>query len=317
MSRPTRALPALVGLGVLVTLGVAPPAAAESERLAKCQALETEFDYKGMVRECALAAGEAGATVDERVTALRLMGFAHTTLGNKKAAREWFLRLLVLDPSHTLGPEVSPRIRKEFDAAAAKFQSDGKITVDHTAPTAEQALAGGALSVTFDVSDGLGRVSTARVVSEVLADGVTLPEASAPLAIGAGENGGKRLTGELADPALSAPEGIGDYVLRYRLVLENEAGTEVVADPAFAPVSLMRPGVAGAAAAAAGGSGGDEGMGGALLWGSVAVVGGVVAVGLVAGSVGLYCASGACFPRHAPRPIASVNVSISAVEATP
>ncbi len=297
-------------LAVALVALVAQPAGA-NPHLDKCRSLEGEFDYKGMVPECGLVIADAEASAEERIEAHRLLGFAHTALGDDDAAREWFVRLLVLDPEHALPEDMSPRFREVFDRAVAYVKENGRVTVVHEPPTVQAALEGGTLTLSFEVRDALARVASASVSVDAIIDGEAGEPITAPLQkLPTEQEGVVRFEGELVDPAVRAGVSPASYTLRYRLLLSGPVGAEVMPDPPVPPIALPRHGATANAANA--GEGGEV-----LLWSGAAIAGGLVVAGLVGGSVALYCATGRCSSKAAQPPVGYVNVSIAGVGALP
>lgn len=281
---------------------VALPAAA-NPHLDKCRALEGEFDYKGMVPECGLVVADEAASAEERVEAHRLLGFAHTALGDDEAAFQWFVRLLVLDPAHALPDDVSPRFREVFVRAEQYLDKNGRVTVVHEPPSVQAALESGTLSVSFEVRDALERVTSAAVLVDAIVDGKTSEPVTAPLAkMPAGNEGVSRFEGPLPDPVAESGAAPTSYTLRYRLVLKGPLGREVAPDPPVPPITLPRQG---ATAGVAMGEGSEV-----FLWGGAALASGLLVAGLVGGGVALYCATGRCSSRTAQPPVGYVNVSV-------
>lgn len=289
----------------LLALLVATPAAA-NPHLDKCRALEGEFDYKGMVPECGLVLADEAASAEERIEAHRLLGFAHTALGEDDAAFQWFLRLLVLDPAHALPDDVSPRFREGFARAQEHIDKNGRVTVVHQPPTVQAALEGSPLVLSFEVRDALERVAGAEVVVDAIVDGKTGEAITAPLTrLAAGQAGVSRFEGELPDPVAQSGAAPTSYTLRYRLVLTGPLGKEVAPDPPVPPITLPRQGSTAVVA------GEGDGL---LLWGGAALASGLVVAGLAVGSVALYCATGRCSSRTAQPPVGYVNVSVEGAQ---
>lgn len=287
-------------LSLLSLLAVSTPVLAASPHLDKCRSLEGEFDYKGMVAECALVAGDSDATPEDRVEAHRLLGFAHTALGHDNAAREWFVRLLVLDPDHELPNEVSPRFREVFSRAAKHIEEHGRVTVSHQPPTAEASLLGTPLRLSFEVSDALERVASAHLIVDAIIDGAAGEAVTAPLTKMPSEReGAVRFEGPLPDPPAEGNAAPTSYTLRYRLVLEGPLGAEVTPDPSVPPIMLPRRHVTSTTE--------DSGV---ALWGGAALASGLVVAGLVGGGIALYCVTGRCSSRAVQPPVGYVNVSV-------
>jgi hypothetical protein len=285
----------------LLALGVAAAAHAENPQLAQCKDLEAEFDYQGMLRECTAAAAESSTSKEERVEALGLLGYAHTALGDDATAQVWFLRLLVIDPEHELPSDISPRFREAFARAQKTFATRGVVSVAHTPPSADVSLEGAPLSLAFDVTDPLGRVAQARLEVVVVVGDNSWPPVEGTLSrMPTAQAGLLRFQGELPDPAASRGSVPERYTLRYRLVLENVTGDEVMPTPATPEVSLPRRGP----------EGGSRGESDALLWGGAALAGGLLLVGAAGGAVAIYCAVGGCSSRRVPAPIGFVSVSV-------
>ena len=277
--------------------------------LQKCQMLETEFDYQGMIAACSIAAADPNVSADERILTSRLLGIAHAAIGDDDEARTWFIRLLSLDPEHELPKEISPRFRGAFAKAMEEFARDGTVTVSHTPPTQEAALAGGPLNVRFEVSDKLSRVARAVLEVEAVFDGSTAAPQQSPLTRSVDEASGQAIfEGALADPGTIDDDVPAGYTLRYRIVLQNLVGAEVVADPVSEPVSLPRT-----KAESGGGATAEGGAGNAILWASVAAVGGIVAVTAVAGGVtAALCVSIGCGETDTPAPTGYVRIEVEA-----
>jgi hypothetical protein len=290
-----------VHLFALLALGVAAAAQAGNPQLAQCKRLEAEFDYEGMLSECSAAAADPSTSKEERVEATRLLGFAHTALGDDASTQLWFLRLLVIDPEHELPSDVSPRFREAFARAQKTFATRGVVFVAHTPPSADVSLEGAPLLLVFDVTDPLGRVARARLEVVVVVGDNSWPPAAGTLSrMPTAQAGLLRFEGELPDPAASRGSAPERYTLRYRLVLENDVGDQVMPTPATPDVTLPRRGPEG-------GSGGESD---ALLWGGAALAGGVLLVGAAGGAVAIYCAVGGCSSRSVPAPIGFVSVSV-------
>lgn len=258
--------------GALLVL-VAGPAQAASG-LEKCRQLEQEFDYKGMLTECGVAAAEPHATPQERIELYRLLGIAHATLGEDDKAKLWFLKLLALKPDFTLPADASPKFRETFAEAQEAFRQEGAVVVVH-APSGVDA-AGRPKPVVFEVTDRLGRVGQAKVRVQSIVDGKESVPAEAALLRSGGAGATSTYSGELPDPALSAPGTPPSYVLRYDLVLQSPSGDAVQPTEPFAPVEVAVRGPAG------GGGGGEVpwlGIG-AVTAGAVLVVGATTGAGL-------------------------------------
>lgn len=287
--------------------------AAANPNLEKCRQLETEFDYQGMVAECSIAAADPTTTPEERVEINRLLGFAHTAIGDEDAAHVWFLRLLTLDPEHELDKEVSPRFRSAFAKAVEEFETKGAVSATHTAPDPTSAEA----VVRFAVTDRLRRVTRALVeVQAMHSGGETEPVREELARVPGGEEGVTLFEGELPDPGAGHPDMPAVYQLRYRLVLENLAGAEIELEPALEPVTVDRAGGGGVGD----GTGSEEDDGaGLFLWAGVAAVGSLVAVGAIAGGVtATVCLAVGCPPKRQPAPTAYVRVQVEApAEASP
>lgn len=109
------------------------------------------------------------------VIALELRGRVQFTLGNQAAAAEDFRRLLVLDPAHTLPPQVSPRI-------VALFEETRKATV-------------GTLALAVTPQDAVVEIDGRRVTPGTLA----LP--AGPHAVTAARPGYRGVTQSIDVPA--------------------------------------------------------------------------------------------------------------------
>ncbi len=286
-------------LFLLVMLGLSLPALAAQD-LAQCRKLESEFDYRRMVTDCAVAAAAPTLSPADAIELYRMLGFAHIALGEADAAEVWFLRVLVLEPEHALPGEVSPKFRQAFDDAKRVFVERGALRVTHTAPPvpSEMTPDDPPLRLLFDVHDELGRVAGAAVVVSVVGQTPPLTTTRALERVPSDNVGSTRFVGDLPDPRRDAGGPAGTYELEYRLVLSRSDGAPLAAEPPMEPVTLpLTLATAGA----------DP------LWIAVgaSAVGALLVAGGSAVGVALYCNAGNCTSRPLARPVGWVNISVA------
>lgn len=249
--RPTSpGLPAELVLGVTLVLGltlglgaVLAPASALAQGatpIERCRQANEDFDYERVTTECALAAAAPGASQKDLVEVYRLLGIAFTALNDEAAAEVWFLRLLALDPTHDLGPSVSPVYRQAYERAKKTFEERGKIVVEK-AELNIPAEGAGPWPIAVALEDGMRRVSRVAVVVRALQGERELGRAEVALQESAAESG-RAFGGSIIDPA---PRDIdGDYTLEVALKLLNAAEGEILLDPVPAPQRFPRLGAA-------------------------------------------------------------------------
>lgn len=82
------------------------------------------------------AALKSPATIfKDRITALRYLGFISVILGKGKDAKDYFERLLKLDPSYKLDDLVPPKFVRVFDAVKKEFIAKRKVGIEVMTPT--------------------------------------------------------------------------------------------------------------------------------------------------------------------------------------
>jgi len=238
---------ARAALVVVVALTASSLAQASAVGVARCKDADASFDYETAVQECALAAADTTISRDEKILVYRLLGIAHTALGDDARAETWFIRLLVLDASHALPENASPVYLKAFAAAKKRFEKEGKVSVTQRATVDGDRTIAGGLKVSYTVSDALGRVQDARIRVRTFADGAETAPVDVALVRAPGSAPGTFvLDGEVPNPG--PPAGVsGAYRVEYRLVLLSAVGDEVPADPAILPLAFeaSAPAVAG------------------------------------------------------------------------
>lgn len=285
-----------------LTLLVATQGARGNASLEKCRSLEREFDYRGMLTECGVAAAEPHTTKEERVEIYRLLGIAHATLGEAEKARVWFLKLLTLQPNFTLPQDASPKFRESFADAVATFTKEGAVTVTHEPPTLDESGRPG--PVVFDVLDRLGRVGQGKIRVQAIAEGKSYaPVERALLRTDSGAASTARFTGDLPDPVLADPKNApATYQLVYELVLETPGGDVVQPSTPLPPVPLEVRGPETAAGADV-----------PWLWIGAGTGAALVIAGAATGATLGWCFTlGPC--REEPLRIAFVRVSVSGGE---
>ena len=285
----------------------APPHALANQNLEKCFAAEQEFDYQLVLAECAIAAQDNSLNQDNKTQVYRLLGVAHTALGDMTNAEFWFIKVLILDAQFTFPEDESPVYIEAFEKAKQKFASEGAVVITHLAPVLAdgQWPEEGVIPVQFEVKDAFGRVENASLMVVLEHEGQELAKQEKPLKrLPNPENKTLLFSGELDQPRAADAELPETFTLRYTLVMTNAFGAEISSEPSFEPVLLH---------VQSDGSGGGSG----LLW---AGAGGVLAIGAgtalilgASGGFGLYCyVSGNCVGGSPPAsPHSELEVSIS------
>ena len=155
-------------------LAIAVPAHASpgAELLDRAQQAIDDVDYtsaRDLTYE-ALMAG--GLERDELIRAYRLAGEVAAALGDEVVARDHFTRWILLDPSASLRPGVSPKINGPFNAARGEVDRLGRMDIDvRVAREADR------IKVSLASRDPLKMIGGLRVrlgdASEVGIDGTT------------------------------------------------------------------------------------------------------------------------------------------------
>ena len=120
-------------------------------------------DYRKAIRRLQRVADDDGASKAQRASALELIGLSKFILGNREGARESFLELIVLDPSHRLVDDFdSEEIRDTFEEVRREFLEEN-APVKLTLGKVVKAQAGGKLTIDVDVE--LGEEQVKEVVA--------------------------------------------------------------------------------------------------------------------------------------------------------
>lgn len=168
------------GLAMLlfVALGAAPAAA--NPLLDQAQRAIDDIDPQA-ARDLTRRAIESGKLdAGELRRAHRLAGESAAAVGDAKAARDHFLRWLLLDPTASLPAGVSPKLAQPFADARAEAERAGRFSVDIGI-----ARGDGRIDVTLEANDPLEMIAGMRLrigdASEVSVTGLTatLPAADA------------------------------------------------------------------------------------------------------------------------------------------
>lgn len=261
----TRALRGcLIALGLLLPgLSVASPAAAQDDPLEAAETAYQEIDFEG-VREHAIRALRAGGLGPEQLArTYELLGVSNSALGDVDAARDYFVRMLWLDPDAQLDESVSPRMREPYlEARGIRMARPGTLEI-------ETGIDRGSSAVHVTLRDPSDMSRRVRVAARI-------------------EGGTDYTTQEYeASTELAAPlEGAAtaDRIEYYVQVLDMHGNVVLAEGGPFAPRVVGRaPGaVAGEGEVAAGG--GPTVFEEPVFWivvGAVLVVAGAVTVGVV------------------------------------
>jgi hypothetical protein len=117
-------------LTVFLAAGVA-RATVESELVKGGMAAYDDLDYAKSIELLAKALGET-LTKEEKVVTYRTLAFAHVAIDKTAEAEADFQELLKVDPTFQLNRTISPRVRKVFESAQAKFAQSGIVIDDKT-----------------------------------------------------------------------------------------------------------------------------------------------------------------------------------------
>jgi len=217
----------------LVVAAAPTSAFAENVNLTRCKAADADFDYEKVITTCALAATDPGNTREERIVINRLLAIAHTALNDEKSAEVWFIRLLVLDPNHAFGPELSPVYHEALARAKKTFEKRGRIVVESL--PAGTGSSAGAMKLEFHVTDQLGQIEAGRVRVHAVQGARSGPVLEVPLSREQTSGAGKvRFVGDIPYPPPLVADGT-KYFAEYELVLLNAGGDPLAATPPFVP----------------------------------------------------------------------------------
>ena len=142
---PRRLLSLVVAYAVLA--GFAGRATAQLSPLESAEASYLEIDFEG-TRDHAMEALRAGGnTADQMVRIYQLLGIASSALGDSDAARDYFARMLGIDPDALLDDSVPPRLREPYlEARGAWAARSARLEV-------EVGLDRGASALRFQLRD--------------------------------------------------------------------------------------------------------------------------------------------------------------------
>ena len=127
-------LSGIVGLVVLIfSLNAAGEAA---DALAAGRSLWRSFEYEDAIVQLQSVLSDPRASATQRLEALELMSVLHLTLRRDAQAQESFVRLLSLDPGHSLtDPGYPPRVQEFFGQARSAFIPQINLNVAPVAPS--------------------------------------------------------------------------------------------------------------------------------------------------------------------------------------
>jgi len=117
-----------VGIAIVVALVSAGTARADGA-LARARKAFDDLDYPEAETALGEAIAEGGHKPAEMIEIYKLSGIVAASVGDGKAATEWFKRLLALSPTASLPSGVSPKIGKHFGAAQAFIKSKEPLSV--------------------------------------------------------------------------------------------------------------------------------------------------------------------------------------------
>ena len=117
------------GIAIVVALMMSAGTAHAEDALAKARKAFDDLDYDAAETALGEAIAEGGHKPSEMIEIYKLSGIVAASVGDAKAATEWFKRLLALSPTATLPSGVSPKIGKHFGAAQAFIKSKEPLSV--------------------------------------------------------------------------------------------------------------------------------------------------------------------------------------------
>lgn len=132
MSRWLVAFTALVALTVPTAL-----ASAQNPLIRQGQEQYDELRFEEALQTLSAALVRSGNTPQQYATIYRLLAFTYLALGREEEASGAYQSMLPLDPEHTLGDEVAPRIRGFFQNVRDEWEAAGRPGVER--PVTSQA----------------------------------------------------------------------------------------------------------------------------------------------------------------------------------
>lgn len=128
-------------LVVTLTLALALPAQAQSNALQQAEDAYQNVDFEG-VQTHALAALRAGGNTRAQVVRIyQLLGVAASALRQEDEARDYFVRMLGLDPDAELDESVPPRLRDPYlEARGVWAARPGRLGIEVNLDRAQSAL---------------------------------------------------------------------------------------------------------------------------------------------------------------------------------
>ena len=129
-----------------------------SELLAQAQVAADGVDFQAARKLVKQAFAAGGMDPGELARAHRFAGEIDAAVGDEDAAREHFVRWLLLDPQAALAPGVSPKITAAFDGARREAAGLGRLAVSARLERTE-----GKATVIFEARDPADMITQFRV----------------------------------------------------------------------------------------------------------------------------------------------------------
>lgn len=236
---------------IILSLVCAAPAMAQGDPLAAAEAAYLEVDFEGTRDNALLALRAGGQTPEQVVRIYQLLGISSSALGDEDAARDYFVRMLGIDPDASLDESVPPRLRNPYlEARGVWAARQGRLEIT-------AGLDRGTSSVRVELTDPTDMARRVRVSTRLEgAAQYTTQEYAAAAVLGAQLEGA-------AD---------ADRVEYYVDVLDMHGNVILASGSAFQPRVVGR---APAGATGGGGGGGTTFVEEPVFW---IVVGAVLAV---------------------------------------
>jgi len=145
-----------------MVLVVLVPAAARADDLQDATRLIDTMEYKRALKAVERVFKSPDSGPYELVAAYRIKGLSLSALGKANRSLAAFRKLLAIDPSFRLSPDISPKLAAPFYQAVAMQSAQKGLLLEHRPPKPEGALAGLNLAVTLK-SDPLRMVKSVEL----------------------------------------------------------------------------------------------------------------------------------------------------------
>jgi tetratricopeptide (TPR) repeat protein len=138
------------------------PSAARAGDLQEATRLLDILEYEEALKAAEHVLKSPSSGPHELMAAYRIKGLSLSALGQANRSLTAFKKLLAIDPSFRLSPDMSPKLAAPFDQAVAMLRTQKGLELEHHPPKPEGSLAGLALKITLK-SDPLRMVKTVQM----------------------------------------------------------------------------------------------------------------------------------------------------------